>query len=116
MNKSITSFIFAPLLVLAIGAMATMAHAGTVVISGFSSPAKAMQIMKKTENIVFNNGVGNVFATCNGNKIQIDESNLIPIENRQILHACKKGDLTIFVSTIPQKVIIKQAKAEAAHK
>lgn len=108
MNKYLSAFIFAPVLALA----PMLAHAGTVVISGFSSPAKAMKIMKRTENVVFNRGVGNVFATCNGNKIQIDESNLIPIENRQILDACKKGDLTIFVSTIPQKVIIKQAKAE----
>lgn len=47
MNKS---FLFAPLLVVVMGAMATMAtmaHAGTVVIGGFAKSEKTMQILKK---------------------------------------------------------------------
>lgn len=111
MNKSISSIFFAPLLVMALGAMATTAQAGTIVISGFANTGKTMQILKKTEAVVFNGGAGNVYATCNGHKILISDSEPIFLTNRHIANACPKGDLTIFVSTIPQKVIIQQAES-----
>lgn len=109
MNKS---FLFAPLLVIAIGAMATMAHAGTVVIGGFAKSEKTMQILKKTEEIVFNGGAGNVFATCDGRMIKFHENELIGSVNAKIANSCKNGKLSVFISTIPQKVLDTEAEAQ----
>ncbi len=100
MNKS--GFIFAPLFVIAMGALATFAHAGTITVSNFSTPERTAIILGAAEKEVLTDKTGTISATCGGHKIGIPPFFNFEQDNNFILTSCAKG-LVVKVTNVGYK-------------
>ncbi|MBU2843557.1 hypothetical protein [Acidithiobacillus thiooxidans] len=86
--KSAVSFLFVPLF--AFGAIAT-AHAGTITVSNFSTPARTAVILNAAEKQVLTDKTGTISAVCGEHKIGIPPFFNFEQDNNFLLTSCEKG-------------------------
>lgn len=95
-------FIFAPLFVIAMGALMTFAHAGTITVSSFSTPARTAVILGAAEKEVLTDKTGTISASCGGHKIGIPPFFNFTQDNDFLLTSCEKG-LVVKVTNVGYK-------------
>ena len=96
------SFISAPLLVVAMGALTMCAaHAGTVTVSGFSA-ARTPGVLLSAEALATHGRPGRISATCDGFALQVSQTKALGRVNDELVQECPGGRLAVKISSKPK--------------
>ncbi len=96
--KSFSALLFVPFFALG----ATVAHAGTITVSSFSTPERTAVILGAAEKEVLTDKTGTISATCGGHKIGIPPFFNFTQDNDFLLTSCEKG-LVVKVTNVGHK-------------
>ena len=93
------NFVFAPLFVIATGALAMgAAHAGTVTVSGFSA-ARTPGVLLSAEALATHGRPGRISATCDGFALQVSQTKALGRVNAELVQECTGGKLAVKISS-----------------
>lgn len=93
------NFVFAPLFVIAMGALAMgAAHAGTITVSVFSV-ARTPSVLLSAEALATHGRPGYIAATCDGHALQISQTEALGRVNDELVQECTGGKLAVKISS-----------------